>query len=64
MTRFEIIPFVFELARIQTGRENDKKFCMKYEDYPKYLQMYDEMDDESRMRLIDKVKSKKKSFVR
>lgn len=62
MTRFELIPFVFELARIKKGCENDKKFYMKYEEYPKYVKMFEEMDDESRMILIEKVRSKKKKF--
>lgn len=60
MTRFEIIPFVFELARIQTGKENDKKFFMKYEEYPKYVKMFDELDDDERTSLIERVRSKKR----
>ncbi len=61
MTRFEIIPFVFELAKIHKGWcDKDGKFCMRYEEYPKYVNMYDELDENMKMQLVDRVRNKKK----
>ena len=64
MAHFDIIPYVFELARIKMGKENDKKFCMKYEEYQKYVEMFEELDEDERASLIEKVKSKKKFIKR
>lgn len=61
MTRFEIIPFVFELAKKHKGWcEKDGKFCMRYDEYTKYVKMFDELGDDEQKQLMDKVKRSKK----
>ena len=57
MTRFDMIPYVFELAKVQTGWDEKKgKFCMRYDDYTKYLNMFDELCESKQKELVDRVK--------
>lgn len=55
MTRFEIIPYAFELARILKGSEN---ITMRYDEYPKYVKMFDELDDDKKRQLVNRVKER------
>lgn len=61
MVRFEMIPYVFELARVQTGWDEKKngKFVMRYEEYTKYLDVFESLDDSKRKELVDRVRSRK-----
>lgn len=61
MARFEMIPYVFELARVQTGWDEKKngKFVMRYEEYKKYLDVFESLDDSKRKELVDRVRSRK-----
>lgn len=61
MARFEMIPYVFELARVQTGWDEKKngKFVMRYEEYTKYLDVFESLDDSKLKELVDRVRSRK-----
>ena len=62
MARFELIPYVFELARIHKGwSEKDGKFSMRYDEYPKYVMMFDELDENKQRQLVERVRSKNRS---
>lgn len=61
MTQFDVIPYVFELAKVQTGWDEKKgKFCMRYDDYTKYLKMFDELCEFKQKELVDRVMMRKK----
>ena len=55
MTRFEIIPYAFELARIVKGCEN---ITMRYDEYPKYVKMFDELDEDMKRQLVMRVRER------
>lgn len=61
MARFEMIPYVFELAKVQTGWDEKKngKFCMRYEEYTKYLNMFEELEESKQKELVDRVRARK-----
>jgi hypothetical protein len=56
----DLIPYVFEFARIRNNKENDKRFVMKYEDYTKYRIMFEDLSEEEKRIIYEKVMIKKK----
>lgn len=63
MVRFDMIPYVFEFAKIQTGWDEKKcggKFSLRYEEYAKYLELFDSLEESKQMELVDRVRSKGK----
>jgi hypothetical protein len=64
MVRFDMIPYVFELAKVQTGWDEKKgvKFCLRYEEYTKYLALFDSLEESKQMELVDRVRRGKKKM--
>ena len=57
MANFDIIPYVFEVARMANGvTDRNQKFSMRYEDYGKYAKMFEEMSDGEKMDVVNRVK--------
>ena len=61
MACFDMIPYVFELAKVKTGWDEKKngKFCMRYEEYTKYLNMFDTLEESKQKELVDRVRARK-----
>lgn len=57
--RFENIPYVFELARIHKGCENEKKFYINYEEYSKYSDIFDKLPQNGKVILVEKAKMRR-----
>ena len=55
MSRFENIPYVFELARIHRECE---KITLTYDEYSKYSKIYEELPESGKLIIIHKVKGK------
>ena len=64
MVCFDNIPYVYELARIHKGCETDVKFCMKYDEYKKYSDMFDDLPADERSILVEKARARKKILNR
>ena len=59
MSHFDNLPYVFELARALNGKSGDnQKFSMKYDEYPTYVKKFEELSDEDRAKIIEKVKTR------
>ena len=56
----DLIPYVFEFARVRNNKENDKSFAMKYEDYTEYRIMFEDLSDQEKRVIYEKVMTKKK----
>lgn len=57
MANFDIIPYVFEVARRANGvTDRNQKFVMRYEEYGKYVKMFEEMSDSEKMDVVNRVK--------
>lgn len=59
MSQFDIIPFVFELARISKGCMNDQTFYMTYDEYVRYSQMFETLSMDEKRRVIESAKNRK-----
>lgn len=60
MVNFDIIPYVFEVARIVKGVAADKKVEMRFDEYGKYYKMFEDMSDEERLIVVNRVRRSKK----
>ena len=63
MGKFDILPYVFEVARKVNGVTDRRKFSMCYDDYGKYAKMFEEMSDSEKMVVVNSVRGSKGSSV-
>lgn len=56
MTNFDVLPYAFEVARMANG--NPPKFAMRYDDYEKYVRMFEEMSEEDRAGVVSRVRDR------
>jgi hypothetical protein len=61
MVCFDNIPYVYELARIHKKCETVVKFCMKYDEYTKYSDMFDALSREEQESIMEKAKARRKT---
>lgn len=59
----DLIPYVFEFARIRNNKENDKRFVMRYEEYTNYRKMFEDLSDDEKRVIYEKVMTRKKKNV-
>lgn len=60
MAQFDHLPYVFELARVLNNRCGDTdKFSLKYDEYSEYVKKFNELSDDERAKIMEKVDSKK-----
>jgi hypothetical protein len=58
MVRFENIPYVYELARIRKGCENVLEFSMRYDEYSEYSNIFDSLDPNEQVEIIEKARKR------
>ena len=57
----DLIPYVFEFARIRNNKENDTRFVMRYEEYTDYRKMFEDLSDQEKRMIYEKVMKRKKN---
>lgn len=61
MSQFDNLPYVFELARVLNNRCGDtENFSLKYDEYSTYVKKFEELSDDDRAKIIEKVNARKK----
>lgn len=60
MANFDIIPFVFEFARIRKGCVSDPNFSMTYDEYLWFSKIFADISEDEKMQVIKSAKSRSK----
>lgn len=56
MVNFEILPYVFEMARMLNGGVND--YAMRYDEYEEYVRIFEDLSEDEKMNVVYRVRKR------